>query len=147
MPDMPQKQQSLFDIAATARQAIPRARFLRELDALIPWQEVEAALAGYCSNNGRRPHPATRVYRMVLLRELFQLSQREVVDLAHDSLAVRDFLGLREWEMPPPRSVVGRMEAYLAGGTGSAVEKIIITALAYVRRTYRTGSIQEPIFR
>lgn len=143
---MTRKTGSLFDAAAAVRREIPRARFLRDLDALIPWTEVDAALADYCTTSGagRRPHPARRVFKMTMLRDMFQLSTRTVIDLAHDSAAVRDFLGLAEWEPPPTRSVIGRMDTYLKAGPGSTIDVALTFALAYQGRFYEVGSITEP---
>lgn len=73
-----------------------RAQFLAELDRLLPWQQWEGMIEPHYPKRGkgRPPYPLRPLLRLHLLRQWFALSDQAAQEIATDSLAVREFLGL-----------------------------------------------------
>lgn len=73
-----------------------RAQFLDELDRLLPWQQWEDMIDPYYPKRGkgRPPYPLRPLLRLYLLRQWFALSDQAAQEIATDSMAVREFVGL-----------------------------------------------------
>lgn len=82
-----------------------RGQFLAEADRLFPWTEWEAMIEPHYPKRGkgRPPYPLRPLLRLYLLRKWFALSDQAAQEIATDSVAVRDFLGLGlTWDRMPP---------------------------------------------
>jgi IS5 family transposase len=75
-----------------------RAQFLADMDKIIPWQELTAAVhAAYpkvSENGGRPPIPLERMLRIYFLQLWFNLSDPAVEEALYDSVAMRAFVGI-----------------------------------------------------
>ncbi len=75
-----------------------RAQFLADMDRVIPWTELSAAVqAAYpkvSENGGRPPIPLERMLRIYFLQLWFNLSDPAVEEALYDSVAMRSFAGI-----------------------------------------------------
>ncbi|MFB0935030.1 MAG: transposase [Propionivibrio sp.] len=73
-----------------------RAQFLAEAERLFPWQDWENLIEVHYPKRGRGrpPYPLRPLLRLYLLRQWFALSDQAAQEVAVDSMAVRQFMGL-----------------------------------------------------
>jgi IS5 family transposase len=75
-----------------------RAQFLADMDKIIPWPELAAAVrTAYpkvSENGGRPPIPLERMLRIYFLQLWFNLSDPAVEEALYDSVAMRAFVGI-----------------------------------------------------
>src|SRR5258708_1928632 len=75
-----------------------RARFLWDMDRIIPWAEMTAAVATVYpkigDQGGRPPIPLERMLRIYFLQLWFKLSDPAVEEALYDSVAMRSFVGI-----------------------------------------------------
>ena len=75
-----------------------RAQFLADMDKIIPWAELAAAVqAAYpkvSESGGRPPIPLERMLRVYFLQLWFNLSDPAVEEALYDSVAMRSFAGI-----------------------------------------------------
>jgi len=75
-----------------------RAKFLADMDRIIPWPEVTAAVARVypkiSEQGGRPPIPLERMLRVYFLQLWFNLSDPAVEEELYDSAAMRKFVGI-----------------------------------------------------
>lgn len=92
-PDEPEANWRGIPLAALKTR---RAQFLAEADRLFPWQQWESMIEPHYPKRGkgRPPYPLRLVLRLYLLRQWFALSDQATQEIATDSVAVREFLGL-----------------------------------------------------
>lgn len=82
-----------------------RGQFLAEADRLFPWASWEGLIALHYPKRGkgRPPYPLRPLLRLYLVRQWFALSDLAAQEIACDSVAVREFMGLGlTWAMMPP---------------------------------------------
>lgn len=98
-----------------ARLETKRARFLAEVERLIPWAEIEAIVEPRYPRpgSGRPPRPLAEMLRLWLVREWWQLTDADACDLAADSAAVQVFVGLPLGSKPPGRGTLQRFRALI----------------------------------
>lgn len=73
-----------------------RERFLREMDAVIPWSRLLALIEPHYpkAGHGTQPMPLTRMLRIYFLQHWFNLSDPAMEDALYDSEAMRRFAGI-----------------------------------------------------
>src|SRR5882724_11608824 len=75
-----------------------RAKFLADMDRIIPWPEMTAAVATVYpkigEQGGRPPIPLQRMLRIYFLQLWFNLSDPAVEEALYDSMAMRSFAGI-----------------------------------------------------
>src|SRR5215510_4463417 len=75
-----------------------RAKFLADMDHIIPWPEMTAAVATVypkiSEQGGRPPIPLERMLRIYFLQLWFNLSDPAVEEELYDSAAMRSFVGI-----------------------------------------------------
>jgi transposase, IS5 family len=75
-----------------------RAQFLSDMDRIIPWPEMTAAVATVypkiSEQGGRPPIPLERMLRIYFLQLWFNLSDPAVEEALYDSVAMRAFVGI-----------------------------------------------------
>ena len=75
-----------------------RAQFLADMDKIIPWLELAAAVATaypkVSEHGGRPPIPLERMLRIYFLQLWFNLSDPAVEEALYDSVAMRSFVGI-----------------------------------------------------
>lgn len=82
-----------------------RARFLSEMDQVVPWAELAAVIEPYYPapmGPGRRPVCLERMLRIYFLQHWFNLSDPAVEETPYDSNAMRDFVGIDLGREPAP---------------------------------------------
>ena len=84
---------------ATKRKVTRRERFLGEMEQVVPWSALIAALAPYYFPNagtgrGRRPIGLERMLRMYFLQQWYTLADEALEDAIYDSQALRNFVGI-----------------------------------------------------
>lgn len=80
-----------------------RAAFLEKMNGIIPWQTWIEIIAPYYPE-GKRGRPVKgieRMLRMYLLQIWFNLSDEGVEDALSDSISMRKFAKMEEWEEAP----------------------------------------------
>ena len=80
------------------RKSTRRERFLADMDRVIPWPELTAAVqTAYpqvSESGGRPPIPLERMLRMYFLQLWFNLSDPAVEEALYDSVSMRSFAGI-----------------------------------------------------
>jgi transposase, IS5 family len=75
-----------------------RAQFLADMDRIIPWKELAAAVEPVYPKGsdagGRPPIPLERMLRIYFLQLWFNLSDPAVEEALYDSVAMRSFAGI-----------------------------------------------------
>lgn len=91
------KQQSLTGFEKFGK-ITRRAQFLLDMDQIIPWPELAAAVQTVypkiSENGGRPPIPVERMLRIYFLQLWFNLSDPAVEEALYDSLSMRRFAGI-----------------------------------------------------
>jgi IS5 family transposase len=88
------EQRTLASLAYETKGKITRReRFLREMDAVIPWATLRALVAPHYATpgRGRRPLPLETMLRVYFLQQWFDLSDPQAEDMLYDSEAMRRF--------------------------------------------------------
>jgi IS5 family transposase len=73
-----------------------RAKFLTEMDAVIPWARLLAVIEPHFpkAEQGRPPHPLPRMLRIYFMQQWFNLSDPATEDALYDSESMRRFAGI-----------------------------------------------------
>jgi len=73
-----------------------RERFLAEMEAVMPWQRLQALIEPHYpkAGAGRQPHPLARMLRVYCMQQWFNLSDPAMEDALYDSESMRRFAGL-----------------------------------------------------
>jgi IS5 family transposase len=73
-----------------------RAKFLGEMDAVVPWSRLLAVIEPHYPKapQGRPPHPLARMLRIYFMQQWFNLSDPAMEDALYDSESMRRFAGL-----------------------------------------------------
>lgn len=72
-----------------------RAKFLREMDSIVPWAELCTLIAPVypVAGNGRPPRELEMMLRIYFLQHWFNLSDPAAEDALYDSVSMRRFAG------------------------------------------------------
>ena len=91
------KQQTLTGLEKFGK-TTRRAKFLADMDRIIPWPELAVAIEPVYPKvsdaGGRPPIPLERMLRMYFLQLWFNLSDPAVEEALYDSVAMRAFVGI-----------------------------------------------------
>jgi IS5 family transposase len=70
-----------------------RERFLAEMDAVVPWEPIQALIEPHYpkAGNGTQPMPLERMLRIYFMQQWFNLSDPAAEDALYDSHAMRGF--------------------------------------------------------
>jgi IS5 family transposase len=73
-----------------------RQRFLAEMESVVPWQRLIAAVEPYYpkGHRGRPPIGLERMLRIYFLQQWYGLSDEALEDALYDSMAMRAFAGI-----------------------------------------------------
>ena len=88
------EQRTLASVAYDTKGKVTRReRFLREMDAVIPWASLRALIAPHYAKpgRGRRPLPLEMMLRVYFLQQWFDLSDPQAEDMLYDSESMRRF--------------------------------------------------------
>jgi IS5 family transposase len=87
------------------RKKTRREQFLEDMDQIIPWADLAAAIEPFYPNPqgaGRRPIGIERMLRIHFLQHWFNLSDPAVEESLYDSRAMRRFVGIDLGREPVP---------------------------------------------
>lgn len=74
---------------------IPQDHLLRKIDQLVDFSFVEEELKDkYCIDNGRKPIPPIQMFKYILLKALYCLSDGDLIERARYDMSFKYFLGL-----------------------------------------------------
>ena len=93
-----------------------RERFLREMDAVIPWARLIVLIEPHYpkAGAGRQPHPLERMLRIYFMQNWFNLSDPQAEDSLYDSESMRRFAGIELAEdVVPDESTILRFRHLL----------------------------------
>src|SRR6516165_6371281 len=93
-----------------------RARFLAEMDAVIPWAQLFALIEPHYpkAGRGRRPLGLEKMLRIYFLQQWFNLSDPQAEDAIYDSEAMRRFARVELGEdVAPDESTILRFRHLL----------------------------------
>jgi len=129
------------------QRAVPADHFLRQLDALVPWQRFTKKLVRLYlgkARQGRPPYDPSVLLKMLLVAYLYNLSERQTEQVANDTLSVKCFLGLAVDEPSPDHSTLTKFkERLLERGKLEAAEDLLAQIVSLARQHgIRFGSIQ-----
>jgi IS5 family transposase len=81
-----------------------RAKFLAEMDQVVPWRELCAIIEPYypMAGNGRPPIGLERMLRLHFLQHWFNLSDPAAEEALYDSRSMRCFVGIDLGREPVP---------------------------------------------
>ena len=100
------RQRSLSDSGFEKyRKKTRKQQFLEEMEVIVPWRELAAAIEPYYpkpEGAGRRPVGVERMLRIHLLQHWFNLSDPAAEEALYDSRALRDFVGIDLGREPVP---------------------------------------------
>jgi transposase, IS5 family len=73
-----------------------RERFLKEMDAVIPWKHLNRLIERHYpkAGNGTQPMPQERMLRIYFMQQWFNLSDPAMEDALYDSESMRRFAGI-----------------------------------------------------
>ena len=85
-----------------------RELFLERLDALMPWEELEARIEPHYpkAGRGRRPYPLAVMLRIHVVQLCYNLSDPAMEDLLYEAESARRFCGLTLSEPIPDESTI-----------------------------------------
>lgn len=87
------------------RKSTRRERFLNEMNRVVPWAELTAAITPFypkAEGAGRPPVGIERMLRLHCLQQWFNLSDPAVEEALYDSRAMRQFVGIDLGREPVP---------------------------------------------
>jgi IS5 family transposase len=92
---------------------VPADHFLRQLDALVPWERFTKKLVRLYRGKGRQgrpPYDPAVILKMLLVSYLYDLSERQTEEVANYHLPVKWFLGLAVDQAAPDHSTLSRFK-------------------------------------
>ena len=90
-------------------QVVPKAHFLRQLKDLIPWEKLTKDLVRCYQGRGEYgpiPYHPALLLKMLVLSNLYDLSERQTEEFVRYNLAARYFVGLAVDEAVPDHSTL-----------------------------------------
>jgi IS5 family transposase len=109
---------------------VPEGHFFRRLSEIIPWERFTKKLVRYYQGRarvGRPPYDPAVLLKMLLVAYLYDLSERQVEEMARFNLLVKYFLGLGADELPPDHSTLTAFKRRLLdNGSLDAFEELLV---------------------
>jgi transposase, IS5 family len=126
---------------------VPADHFLRKLDEVIPWERFTKRLVRLYKGRGQAgaaPWNPALVLKMLLIAYLYDISERQVEEVANFNLAVKYFLGLAADQLAPDHSTLTRFKGRLLerGKLGAFEELLAEVVHIAVEQGVPLGSIQ-----
>ena len=122
-----------------------RERFLKEMDAVIPWQRLMGLIEPHYpkAGSGRQPHPLERMLRIYFMQTWFNLSDPQAEDSLYDSESMRRFAGIELAEdTVPDESTILRFRHLLeAHDLTQAIFQEVRALLEEKRLLLKSGTI------
>ena len=135
---------------------VPQNHLLRQINDLIDFSFVYEELAGkYCQNNGRTAEDPVRMFKYLLLKTIYTLSDVDVVEHSRYDLSYKYFLGMMpEDDVIDPSSLckfrrmrlkdVNLLDMLIGKTVAIAIEKGIIKSGTIIVDATHTASRSNP---
>ncbi len=128
-------------------QIVPKGHFLRQLDAVIPWQEYGRQLLQCykgAGEYGRPPWEPVLMLKVLLLAELYQLSRRDTEAYLNENIPAKWFIGLAIDKPVPDYSTIADFQSRLMKNRKADVFKKLLDDLIVLAKSKGVvfGSIQ-----
>ena len=112
-------------------QACPDNRYLEEMNNVIPWWEIEEWFKGHLKKernkkSGRPPYPIILMFKIHLIQQWYNLSDRETEFQIQDRLSFRKFLGLSIEDKVPDATTIENFRHFLEA---RKLNKVLIAVL------------------
>jgi IS5 family transposase len=80
----------------TASRSTRKQAFLRKMDALMPWEAIEALIEPHYpkAGNGRPPKPLAQMLRMYCIANWYNLADEACEEALYDTACLREFCGI-----------------------------------------------------
>ena len=127
----------------TKKRRTRREVFLEQMDALIPWDRLEARIEPFYrkAGRGRRPYPLAVMLRVHCVQLFYNLSDPGMEDLLYEVESVRRFVGLRlSGALPDETTILHFRHLLEKHGLGEALFEEINTHLASLGHRLKTGT-------
>jgi IS5 family transposase len=122
-----------------------RERFLKEMDAVIPWQRLVDLIEPHYpkAGAGRHPHPLKRMLRIYFMQNWFNLSDPQAEDSLYDSESMRRFAGieLAEDRVPDESTILRFRHLLEAHDLTEAIFREVRALLEEKRLLLKSGTI------
>ena len=121
-----------------------REVFLEKMDALIPWNRLEARIEPFYpkAGRGRRPYPLGAMLRVHCVQLFYNLSDPGMEDLLYEVESVRRFVGLRlSGPLPDETTILNFRHLLEKHGLGETLFEEINAHLASQGHWLKTGTI------
>lgn len=132
-------------------QACPDNKFLEEMDRVIPWHEIEdwfnKEVKRRIKNVGRPSYPIMLMFKIHLLQQWYNLSDRECEFQICDRLSFRKFLGLGIEDSVPDATTIENFRHMLERINASAVLiEVLDTYFSKIGLIKKEGNIIDATF-
>ena len=111
-------------------QACPDNKFLEEMNNVIPWWEIEEWFKGHLkkerNKSGRPPYPIILMFKIHLIQQWYNLSDRETEFQIRDRLSFRKFLGIGIEANVPDATTIENFRHFLEA---RKLNKVLIAVL------------------
>jgi transposase len=98
----PQQEKQFSEYSSLYDLIVPKENFLRKINDLIDFSFIYEELTNkYCLNNGRTAECPVRMFKYLLLKTIYNISDIDVVDRSHYDMSFKYFL-----EMLPEEDVI-----------------------------------------
>ena len=121
-----------------------REVFLEKMDALIPWNRLEARIEPFYpkAGRGRRPYPLGVMLRVHCVQLFYNLSDPGMEDLLYEVESVRRFVGLRlSGALPDETTILNFRHLLEKHALGEALFEEINAHLDSLGHRLKTGTI------
>jgi hypothetical protein len=107
-----------------------RERFLAEMEAVIPWQELIELIQPHYpkAGNGTQPMPLERMLRIHFMQHWFNLSDPGMEDSLYDSESMRRFAGIELAEDAVPDESTILPDGQAASGNLPVGPRLLLSA-------------------
>jgi len=118
-------------------QKVAKDHFLRKLNEVIDWQRFTKKLLVYYQGKGeigQAPYDPTIILKMLLLSYLWNISERNIEELANDSLSIGLFLRLGANEKVPDHSTLTLFKNRLIQKSGAKAYEELFDEIIKIAR-------------
>lgn len=107
-------QGTFLDAVNTGRNSTKAAKFLGEIDNVVPWYRINNILKKWKDSDlGRKGYRPETMFRMSLLKDFYGLSDLETEEMINDRISFRKFMKLGMDETAPDETSLCKFRAWL----------------------------------
>lgn len=107
-------QSTFLDAVNTGKNTTKAAKFLEEIDKVIPWYRINNILKKWKNSDlGRKGYRPETMFRMSLLKDFYGLSDFETEEQINDRISFRKFMKLGIDETAPDETSLCKFRAWL----------------------------------